>query len=244
MGDRADDILRSFNYAEGETETYDVVKRKLDEHFVPRRNIIFERALFNTRKQEPGEPVEEFITALYTLVEHCEYGALRDQMIRDRIVVGIANAKLSEKLQLDRDLTLEKAVTQARQEETVKQQQTVLRSATKDPSVSALLKGKRDKKNIVDKTHQDPKTRRQPTMSTCPWCGKSPKHDRQLCPAREAKCRKCKKKGHYQTVCHSIAQVATVQETRAEGFLGSLTDSSRDHWNVIVLLKSSSAVLH
>ena len=182
--------------------------------------------------------MEEFITALYTLVEHCEYGALRDQMIRDRIVVGIANAKLSEKLQLDRDLTLEKAVTQARQEETVKQQQTVLRSATKDPSVSALLKGKRDKKNIVDKTHQDPKTRRQPTMSTCPWCGKSPKHDRQLCPAREAKCRKCKKKGHYQTVCRSIAQVATVQETRAEAFLGALTDNSRDRRNVTLLLNS------
>ena len=32
-------------------------------------------------------------------------------MIRDRIVVGIQDAKLSEKMQLDPDLTLEKAVT-------------------------------------------------------------------------------------------------------------------------------------
>ena len=80
MGDKADDILRSFKCADEETETYNTVKRNLDENFVPRRNSIFERALFNSRKQELREPVEEFFTALYTLVEHWEYGALRDQV--------------------------------------------------------------------------------------------------------------------------------------------------------------------
>ena len=100
---------------------------------IPQRNVIYERALFNSRKQEPGEPVEEFITALHTLVEYCDYGDLRDQMVRDRIVVGLAsNAKLSEKLQLDRKLTLDSAVTQARQDETVRKQQATLRGATKD----------------------------------------------------------------------------------------------------------------
>ena len=94
-------------------------RRILDEYFVPQRNVIYERALFNSRKQEPGEPVEEFITALHTLVEYCDYGNLRDQMVRDRIVVGLANAKLSERLQLDRKLTLDTAVFwQARQDET------------------------------------------------------------------------------------------------------------------------------
>ena len=32
--------------------------------------------------------MDTFVTALYTLAEYCEYGALHDQMIRDRIVVG------------------------------------------------------------------------------------------------------------------------------------------------------------
>ena len=142
MGDRADDILQSFKYAEGEREDYATVKKKLDDYFIPQRNVIYERALFNSRKQEPGEPVEEFITALHTLVEYCDYGDLRDQMVRDRIVVGLANAKLSEKLQLDRKLTLDSAVTQARQDETVRKQQATLRGATKDSSVSAVHKGK------------------------------------------------------------------------------------------------------
>ena len=113
MGDQADDILQSFkfNADKGEHEkSYDSVKKKFDEHFVPKRNVIYERAVFNSRKQQPGEAVDSFITSLYTLVEHCDYKTLRDEMIRDRIVVGISDAKLSEKLQLNRELTLEKAV--------------------------------------------------------------------------------------------------------------------------------------
>lgn len=51
-------------------------------------------------------------------------------MIRDRIVVGIRNAPLSEKLQLDSALTLEKAVIQVRQSEAIKQQQPLLRGGS------------------------------------------------------------------------------------------------------------------
>lgn len=63
---------------------------------------------------------------MHTLAEHCEFGALREQLIRDRIVVGIRDAKLSESLQLDADLTLEKTMTRVRQSAAVKKQQPVL----------------------------------------------------------------------------------------------------------------------
>ena len=53
--------------------------------------------------------------------ETCEYGALRDEM-RDRIVVGIANSSLSERLQMIEDLALEKAKTLVRQREAVHEQ--------------------------------------------------------------------------------------------------------------------------
>ena len=53
---------------------------------------------------------------LYKLVENCNYGGLQDEMIRDRLVVGIRNQWLSEKMQLNPDLNLEKAKKMARQE--------------------------------------------------------------------------------------------------------------------------------
>ena len=130
MGDAADDILRSFKLTEANLKVYETVKEKFESHFVKRRNVIFERAKFNNRKPEQGEPVDSFITALYTLAEHCNYGALYDEMIRDRIVVGLRNLSLSEKLQLDAGLTLATAVTKVRQAEAVKKQQPLLRGET------------------------------------------------------------------------------------------------------------------
>ena len=85
--------------------------------------------------------MDTFITALYALAEHCRYGSLRDQMIRDRIVVGIRNSKLSEKLQLDPNLTLASAITHVRQSEAVKLQQPLLRGKPDTP-VGAVQKAK------------------------------------------------------------------------------------------------------
>ena len=127
MGDEADDILRSFKLSSDELKKYDTVKAKFDQHFVKKRNVIFERAKFNMRKQEEGEPVDAFVTDLYALAEHCSFGALHDEMIRDRLVVGLLSARLSEKLQLDAEFTLEKAITQVRQAEAIKFQQSLIR---------------------------------------------------------------------------------------------------------------------
>ena len=46
--------------------------------------------------------------------------AIHDEMIRDRLVMGLRDAKLSERLQLDAELTLDKAVNQVRQAEAIK----------------------------------------------------------------------------------------------------------------------------
>ena len=48
--------------------------------------------------------------ALYGLVEHCKYGSLQSEMIRDRIVVGLCDHKLSECLQSEADLTLKRVI--------------------------------------------------------------------------------------------------------------------------------------
>ena len=51
MGDEADYISKSFTLAREEERKYGKVKDKLDQHFIIQRNVIFERAKFNMRKQ-------------------------------------------------------------------------------------------------------------------------------------------------------------------------------------------------
>ena len=69
---------------------------KLDEFFHIRKNVIYERSRFNRRAQLADQSVEQFITNLYQLVENCEYGGLKKEMIHDRIVVGIRDTALLE----------------------------------------------------------------------------------------------------------------------------------------------------
>ena len=120
MGDAADDILCSLGLSDDEKKVYATVKTKFESHFVKCRNVIFERCKLNQRKQEEGESVISFITALHGLAEHCNYGALRNEIIRDRIVVGLLDANVLMKLHTDPGLTLEKATTLARQHESGK----------------------------------------------------------------------------------------------------------------------------
>ena len=124
MGDEADDILISFKLSEEDRKKYEVVKDKFTSYFIKRRNVIYERARFNCRRQEEGEAVDAFIMDLHRLAEHCGFGELRDELIRDHIVVGLRDSRLS---QLQADLTLESAVTAARQTEQVKKQQASLK---------------------------------------------------------------------------------------------------------------------
>jgi hypothetical protein len=127
MGSEADEIFSSFQLSDDNKKKLNVAKEKFDGYFIPKRNDIFERVKFNKRRQNEGESVDHFITALHTLSEHCGYGDMRDQLIRDLIVVGIRDDKLSEKMQLDPDLTLDKAISLARQSEAVKKQQPLIR---------------------------------------------------------------------------------------------------------------------
>ena len=87
MGDTADYLLLSFDLSEADRKKYKPVKDKFDLHFVIKKNVIYERAKFNMRSQKEGEPVDSFITDLYAPVEFCNFGNLRDELIRDRLVV-------------------------------------------------------------------------------------------------------------------------------------------------------------
>lgn len=83
-----------------------------------------------------------FITALFALAENCEYGELHDNLLRDKLVVGIRDASLSERMQLD---SIAKAITMVRQSEEIKQQQTDLRDLSANKAEMDAMHFKRGK---------------------------------------------------------------------------------------------------
>ena len=133
---------------------------------------------FNLRSQQENEPVEAFITDLFNLAEHCNFGSLREELIRDRIVVGIRDKNLS---QLESDLTLEKAVNLVRQRKTVRKQK-FLNAEEKSIGYVRKMKGK-----SVRQENQKTKQDNQSKHSHSGKCGRclGPKHAVKDCPAKE-----------------------------------------------------------
>nr|CAI5832777.1 unnamed protein product [Callosobruchus analis] len=90
LREEAEEVMLQFN---PQQITFSQTLNAFENHFIPRRNIIFERYKFNTRSQQQGEPIERFITSLHSLAEHCQYGQLKEELIRDRIVVGMQDRR-------------------------------------------------------------------------------------------------------------------------------------------------------
>ena len=94
-------------------------------NFIPRHNVIHDRAKFHQRVQNPGEWVEAFIRNLYKLGEHFNFdGNVKDEQIRDRIMTGWSDRQIpiTETSHEARILSLDIATQMARQSELVKSQ--------------------------------------------------------------------------------------------------------------------------
>ena len=169
--------------------------------------------------------VEQFITALYTLVETCDYATLKDEIIRDRIVVGILegipNTALSECMQSEANLTLEKAKTMAPQKEAIAEQSVQLRDGSKQsPILLGQVRGNLSSKPQSRRRDTAVRSDKQSTVKDaapgsvgkphCTRCGKSEHQKRDGC--KNATCHKCNKKGHYQSQCFSKTVAATTSE--------------------------------
>lgn len=207
-----DEAMKQFKFEE-ETcpRNFKNVLDKFDQYFWPKKNIIFERCMFNNKKQEEGESAETFIREVWKLAEHCEYKD-KEEMIRDRLVVGIRDKKLSEELRNDSELTLDKAQSKIKSREQMKKEQAVLIKQDGEPSTST---------NNVDAINRKPRYHKKATGGqqrpanqqserpskgyprSCGRCGAEPSHAYSVCPARKAICRKCSLPGHYDYLCRT-----------------------------------------
>ena len=221
MGRQGEHIFKSLVFAEnGDEGKYDKVLEKFDSYFVPKRNVIHERARFHLRVQNAGESVEAFVRGLHELAEHCNFDKKSEQ-IRDRLVIGIRDKRVSEKLQLRADLTLETAIQVARNSELVKSQVNDLQAHNLD----AVVKPKRQQSQH---TRWKPASRDSTNHKEHPCQKGNRQHSGRPCPARGQRCRKCGKMNHYEACCRSTKKTtSSVNEVKDEQnvfFMGAVTE--------------------
>lgn len=96
----------NLNLSRDEQADVGAILDALEAYFKPAKNVIYERYVFGCCKQEDGESIDSFVTRLREKAASCEYGTLRDELIRDKIVLGIANESTRRRLLREKNLML------------------------------------------------------------------------------------------------------------------------------------------
>lgn len=186
----------------------------LENYFKPKRNVVYERYMFNSSVQESEESINSFLTRLRKLAASCEFGELTDQLIRDRLVVGLRDSVMKARLLRESKLDLVKAVnmcntSEIASEQLKKMQTTGAAKLEEIKKVEFTKKFRQQKKSTKYNSAQD---KQQYATGKCKQCGRNQKHaKKEHCPAFGKKCRACDKMNHFAAVCFSRKKVHQIE---------------------------------
>ena len=95
----------------------------MKDHLEPKPNVISQKCAFYKRDRRAGESVKGYIEELRKLSEHCDFRDKLDEKLRDKLVCGLNDQRIQQKLLSIRELTttvdnavaMEEAVKSARE---------------------------------------------------------------------------------------------------------------------------------
>ncbi len=239
IGPQGREVYETLNFDDG---TLASVVDAFEKYCNPSKSETVERYKFFTRYQETCENYDKYITDLKVLASTCNFGTLNDSLIRDKIVCGITDKHLRERLLREDGLNLDKCVRLCRASELSKEQLKTLDTAQTVHSVrvgGAMQK----KKKGHSKTPQgrgggSRSNLRESPKSTvdnvqCKFCGHEHERNRNSCPAFGKTCFRCKRKNHMAAMCQQQPKQrvhAVDEEVDDEYFvINSLTLSDTDN---------------
>lgn len=220
IGEDAFDVFDGFSFEEEESEDdiTDVIA-KFEQYCVGESNEIYESFLFNQRSQQEGETIDAYVTALRKMAKTCNFGTNEERMLRDRIVLGVRDDLVRQKLLEDRHLTLTSCIEVCRAHESSHLQAKAIVSGT-GATVDRVM----------------PMNKAGSSLRKCKKCGR-PHKPKETCPAKNAECRACHRKGHYAAMCYARAprtqsrDISKVCEGEGEGhFLGAVSRGGTEAW--------------
>ena len=228
-----DDVKKFVDSLEPQDKTdYKKLLEILKQKFNHLENEIVERHIFNTMVQDEDELIDAFVLRLRTQAKKCNYRKpsttttvtiaetdhqvaiqfedISDNLIRDRIVVGITNQNIKTRLLREKSLNLDTAIAIVKAQELADERINTLQESTTYVNAINGQKRKRplNKPNISVKPYTKPqissssvpKRFRTRSAEDCGYCGRN--HDKSAnCPAYGQICNSCNKRNHFSKVC-------------------------------------------
>ena len=171
-------------------------------------NVTYERYKFNWCSQNCQETVENVYVRLRSLASTCEFGSLTDELVRDRLVVGISDENVRKRVLQEPSLTLSTCLDICRAHESSKLQGDVMQAAN-DPVAHTVHKYPQAQSRQSHKPQKPQNTGRfkgrtqvQPNVIDCRFCGQKHARDKNQCPTLGKRCNKCQKLNHFASMCN------------------------------------------
>ena len=207
---------------------YEEAIQTLRKTFDKKKNVIFARHLLATHKQEMGQPMDVYLQHLKNLAKDCQFEQVsaeqhREEAIRDAFISGLNSPNIRQRLLESKSLDLQTAYENARSLEMAeKQNQTYSQTSHQLNATSEEL----PKDTNSTEISTDRVTASAQKQEKCWFCGFS-RHPRSKCPARDAICKKCHKKGHYEKQCLSKSKKfsAATNQIEEPTFLATIGQS-------------------
>ena len=193
LGPDAIELFDGFTFAEdAEKEDPDKIIEQFENHCVGETNETYERYKFNTRVHELGESIDTYLSSLRKLAKTCNYDALEDSLIRDRMVIGIRDESTRKKLLQHSKLSLKVCVDICRANEQTEQRI----KAMKQEEVSVVRKQNK-------RVNNSKSTEKVVRLGECKFFGREHKQIKEECPAWGKRCLKCGGENHFQAKCRA-----------------------------------------
>ena len=218
--------IRKYPHTNVENITTLQLWEELELTFIRPRNVTFDRYLLLTRRQQKGETMEQFHSALRSRAESCQLGSLEDDLLRDIFTANMTDPEIQKellKVTLDPEKALELAISI---ELGARSQLAIQAKHTSDPSTLSIvgrsepvlaISGSRYRGNFRgnysqsrgtftqprgNNNNNNNQSNRQHVQHNCRNCGQPWKQDhRAKCQAYGQICQRCNKPNHLAKVC-------------------------------------------
>lgn len=249
-----DEGLRIYNtFDASEIIDLKTLLNKFEQHFLPRKNVEFERYKFFCRKQTEGESLEHYVTDLKNQALNCEFGTLKDDLVKSIFICGVQSEALRENLLQLEDKKLESVIKIAQTYEESREQAKIMKSVNSQNHVeidyiSNNNKNQNAKKEQCSNSCDYNNSYSMQNFKKCYRCGL--KHERNKCPAFNLVCNKCNIKGHYASQCRTKRKIRSLELTNPDlednhednlnkYFIDKInSDSYKQEWQAILLLEN------
>ncbi|XP_042147584.1 centrosomal protein of 83 kDa-like [Ixodes scapularis] len=171
--------------------------------------------------QKPEQTIDEFVTELKLQAQKCDYGAQENRLIGDRIIIGIRDVALRERLLREPSLTLDKIISTCKAAEISKKHMNDIQKTEDEVRVDGLYRQPSSfraaqRSYRLSGPQKDQSSNRQ--QISCSRCGTY--HQPRNCPAYGKHCLSCGNYGHFFRMCSQTQQktygyrrVSAVEET-------------------------------